>query len=195
MMPIADFPRYASKWTDLGFSQNNYFIKLPVASVPQFQANLAAGRVRGTVLWLDYPFPPVPGNLGHWAELLVPAYCQLALGEWRRARGAVGAEAHLAALLFPTLRRADLQASAPAQRRVRCTMPGGHHRRPAAAPPPVPCAANCLPPPLPQPAVISLDHRHGPPGAAAGAARGAPHAARADLGRPGGSAAHALAGL
>lgn len=41
-----------------------------------------AGVLRGTCLWIDFPFPAFPENMGHWAEVLLPVYSALVEGAW-----------------------------------------------------------------------------------------------------------------
>jgi hypothetical protein len=40
--------------------------------------------VPGVTLFLDFPFPAFPDNLGHWAELLLPLYSTLSTKHWRQ---------------------------------------------------------------------------------------------------------------
>ena len=86
----------------------------------------SAGVVRGTCLWLDFPFPTFHDNMGHWAEALLPIYSQLSDGDWRAAAAEPSAAAagssssssggntadaaaddagFLSAAIFPNLRR------------------------------------------------------------------------------------------
>jgi hypothetical protein len=40
--------------------------------------------VPGVTLFLDFPFPAFPDNLGHWAELLLPLYSTLSTKHWQQ---------------------------------------------------------------------------------------------------------------
>ena len=95
---------------DIGFSQNVPLARLPFTDPGAHHANVVAGLVRGTCLWLDFPFPAFPQNLGHWAEALAPVYSALADGGWR-AR-APEADGRLQALVFPNLHRDQVQVRA-----------------------------------------------------------------------------------
>ena len=63
-----------------------------------------AACVPGTTLVLDFPFPAFPDNMGHWVEVLAPAYSVLSRGAWC-GRGSC----RLAGLLLINLQREDLQ--------------------------------------------------------------------------------------
>lgn len=86
------------------------------AQIPRSHAclycSLQTGRVDGNTLVLDFPFPAFPDNMGHWAEILAPAYSCLASGQWR-AHLPAGSHGHLDALLLVNLRREQLQAPPP----------------------------------------------------------------------------------
>ena len=77
------------------------------AVVPQ------ASYVGGTTLVLDFPFPAFPENMGHWAETLAPIYSVLSAGAWRETLVAAGGNAHIDSILFPNLRRQQLQVCDP----------------------------------------------------------------------------------
>lgn len=99
----------ASVGADVPFSQNVGVARLPLAAPAAFHASLVAGLVRGTTLWLDFPFPAFPENMGHWAEALAPTYSVLADGAWRRRCSGAEACDHVTALLFPNLHREQVQ--------------------------------------------------------------------------------------
>ena len=69
---------------------------------------LQTGKVAGNTLLLDFPFPAFPENMGHWAEILAPAYSCLADGRWKEHLPA-GQHHHLDAVLLINLRREQLQ--------------------------------------------------------------------------------------
>lgn len=66
------------------------------------------GQVNGSTLLIDFPFPAFPDNMGHWAEVLAPAYSILSLKSWTQhlPRGDPG---RLGAILLLNLAREDLQ--------------------------------------------------------------------------------------
>ena len=106
-MPQHDFDAVEGNATDIPFSQNVAVGKLPVRDVAAHYRNIEAGRVDGTVLWLDFPFPAFPENMGHWVETLLPVYSQLSLGAWK-AHVPEG-DGYINAVLFPNLRREAIQ--------------------------------------------------------------------------------------
>lgn len=56
---------------------NSHLVLLPTTDAQGFAANLQLCYVPGVTLFLDFPFPAFPDNLGHWAELLLPLYSAL----------------------------------------------------------------------------------------------------------------------
>jgi hypothetical protein len=92
---------------DIPFSQNVLVCKLPFTDVPRHYRNIQAGLLRGTTLWLDFPFPAFPENMGHWVEVLAPVYSALTEGAWKER--APDSRGHITALLFPNLRRSQVQ--------------------------------------------------------------------------------------
>ena len=92
---------------DLPLSHNVAVAKLPLADVGRHYRNVAAGQLRGTALWLDFPFPAFPENMGHWAEALAPVYSVLSEGTWRAA--APETDGFINAVVFPNLQREQVQ--------------------------------------------------------------------------------------
>ncbi|KAK9806815.1 hypothetical protein WJX72_003692 [[Myrmecia] bisecta] len=86
---------------------NMWTMRLPVTSAPLYYQNLKTGWVRGTTLIVDFPFAAFPDNMGHWAEVLLPAYSVLSQGAWKHSvRNGTG---FVDSLLLVNLRRAQLQ--------------------------------------------------------------------------------------
>ena len=96
---------------DIPFSQNVAVGKLPFTSAAAHYRNIEAGVLRGTSLWVDFPYPTFPENMGHWAEVLLPIYSQLSDASWRQ-HAYDSAEGTIRAVVFPNLRREQVQASA-----------------------------------------------------------------------------------
>ena len=107
--PSFDDPQYQTDFTDLQWSQNVGVTRLPLADPPAFFRGVEAGWVAGTVLWLDFPFPALSGNMAHWAELLLPVYSALRSGAWKAAVPEGGDAHYVRAVLFPSLGRDSLQ--------------------------------------------------------------------------------------
>lgn len=73
---------------------------------------MQTGQVTGNTLLLDFPFQAFPENMGHWAEILAPAYSVLSAGRWREHVDANSSgQPHLDAVLLVNLRREQLQVS------------------------------------------------------------------------------------
>ena len=76
----------------------------------------------GTTLLIDFPFPAFPDNMGHWAEVLAPAYSCLSTKTWTKYLPQNLSEAwtpDLDAILLINLSREDLQVSS-LQRTLPC---------------------------------------------------------------------------
>jgi hypothetical protein len=93
--------------TEIAFSQNIAVAKLPFANTSAHLHNIKAGMLRGTCLWIDFPFPAFPENMGHWLEALAPVYSCLSNGSWMQA--APEAQGGLRAVIFPNLRREQVE--------------------------------------------------------------------------------------
>ncbi|KAK9799429.1 hypothetical protein WJX73_010108 [Symbiochloris irregularis] len=89
-------------------TQNTAMVELPVQKADSFYQNLKAGQVAGSTLLIDFPFPAFPDNMGHWAEVLAPAYSCLSLKRWTKHLPA-GSSPRLDAILLINLSREDLQ--------------------------------------------------------------------------------------
>lgn len=92
---------------DIPFSHNIGVGKLPFRNASRHLHNIQAGTLRGTCLWVDFPFPAFPENMGHWTEALAPVYSALADGAWRRR--APDGDGRLQAVIFPNLRREQVE--------------------------------------------------------------------------------------
>ncbi|PSC75577.1 hypothetical protein C2E20_1509 [Micractinium conductrix] len=83
VLPPEQLGRYSPERNpDVPFSQNIAAGKLPFADPSLHFHNIQAGVLRGTCLWIDFPFPAFPENMGHWAEVLLPVYSALVEGAW-----------------------------------------------------------------------------------------------------------------
>jgi hypothetical protein len=96
---------------DIPFSQNVAVGKLPFTSAAAHYRNIEAGVLRGTSLWVDFPYPTFPENMGHWAEVLLPIYSQLSDASWRQHANDSG-DGTIQAVVFPNLRREQVQVGA-----------------------------------------------------------------------------------
>ena len=105
-----DDPQYTSPFADVLFTQNIAVCKLPVTDATRVLRNTLAGWVPGTTLWVDFPFPAFPENMGHWVEELLPVYSGLVNASWQAHVPPEGRAVH--SLLFPNLRRAQIQVGA-----------------------------------------------------------------------------------
>ena len=70
---------------------------------------MQASYVQGTTLVLDLPYPSFPDNMGHWAEILLPIYSVLSGDDWQPAVVAAGGTPQIDSIVFPNLRRQQLQ--------------------------------------------------------------------------------------
>lgn len=100
----------AATSADIPFSQNIAVGKTPFTNVSAHYHNIRAGVLLGTCLWVDFPFPAFPENMGHWAEVLAPIYSALTNASWRQR--APDSEGYLRAVIFPNLRREQVQVGA-----------------------------------------------------------------------------------
>lgn len=99
--------QYDSPFADILFSQNVAICKLPVTKAAPFYANILGGWVGGTTLWVDFPFPAFPENMGHWVEELLPIYSQLTEGSWQKDAPSDGR--FLQTVLFTNMRRTQVE--------------------------------------------------------------------------------------
>ena len=96
-----------------GLSANQKLVVLPAQDGAAFTDNLRPAWLTGNTLVVDFPFASYPTNMGHWLEVVIPAFDALADGGW--AAQCQAANGHARALIgaHPALRRS-------------CTC---HHRR------------------------------------------------------------------
>ncbi|KAL4858773.1 Translation initiation factor IF-2 [Chlorella vulgaris] len=109
--------------TEIAFSQNIAVAKLPFANTSAHLHNIKAGMLRGTCLWIDFPFPAFPENMGHWLEALAPVYSCLSNGSWMQA--APEAQGGLGAVIFPNLRREQVEGLSWVMDMLRLTLQPG----------------------------------------------------------------------
>lgn len=128
VLDVADMNKYdggeagEASPADVPFSHNIGVGKLPFSNASRHLHNIQAGVLRGTCLWLDFPFPAFPENMGHWAEALAPVYSALADGGWRRR--APDGDGRLQAVIFPNLRREQVEVRLGGTRcAARCATP------------------------------------------------------------------------
>ncbi|WIA40763.1 hypothetical protein OEZ86_004443 [Tetradesmus obliquus] len=87
---------------DEGVASNTMLVKLPTTDSKAFQENLKVCYVPGVTLYVDFPFPAFPDNLGHWAELLLPLHSALSSSSW--AQHLQGGHKHIDRLLLGNVR-------------------------------------------------------------------------------------------
>lgn len=122
VLDASDVDKYSTHSADIEFSQNIAVGKLPHTNTSLHFRNIQAGTLKGTCLWIDFPFPAFAENMGHWAEVLLPIYSALSEGTWREHAGRAASEVpagaseaqdagaseaplHISAVIFPNLRR------------------------------------------------------------------------------------------
>ena len=95
-----------------GVSSNNNIIRFPILDIHALTGNTRTAYLPGNTLLIDFPFPGYIYDLGHWAELMVPAFSTLMDGSWREdvravalARMAGGDEAAAAVMAEQSLDR------------------------------------------------------------------------------------------
>ncbi|EFN55147.1 hypothetical protein CHLNCDRAFT_134237 [Chlorella variabilis] len=113
----------AATSADIPFSQNIAVGKTPFTNVSAHYHNIRAGVLLGTCLWVDFPFPAFPENMGHWAEVLAPIYSALTNASWRQR--APDSEGYLRAVIFPNLRREQVQGLSWVMDMLRLTLRPG----------------------------------------------------------------------
>lgn len=109
VLDAADVDKYSTRSPDVPFSHNIAVGKLPLTNTSLHFHNIQAGVLRGTCLWVDFPFPAFPENMGHWAEALLPIYSALTDSTWVATAGLAPEAAHLSSVIFPNLRREQVQ--------------------------------------------------------------------------------------
>ncbi|KAL4433026.1 hypothetical protein ABPG77_006453 [Micractinium sp. CCAP 211/92] len=109
VLDTADVDKYSTHSPDVPFSHNIAVGKLPLTNTSLHLHNIEAGVLRGTCLWVDFPFPAFPENMGHWAEALLPIYSALTNGSWAATAGLAPEAAHLSSVIFPNLRREQVK--------------------------------------------------------------------------------------
>ncbi len=109
VLDTADVDKYSTHSPDVPFSHNIAVGKLPLTNTSLHFHNIEAGVLRGTCLWVDFPFPAFPENMGHWAEALLPIYSALTNGSWAATAGLAPEAAHLSSVIFPNLRREQVK--------------------------------------------------------------------------------------
>ena len=70
---------------EIGLTYTSSLDKFPVLSIPDTVDNLETLWLPGTTLLFDFPFPAFPDHIGHYAELLIPAYSEMLDGTWKEA--------------------------------------------------------------------------------------------------------------
>lgn len=79
---VAVVPDPGASGVSRGLSVNQQMIQLPARDGGAFVNNLRTKWIPGNTLAIDFPFPAFPTNLGHWAEVVLPAYSTLSQLNW-----------------------------------------------------------------------------------------------------------------
>jgi hypothetical protein len=89
--------------------------RLGVLLKPVFQCalSLQTGWIEGTTLFVDFPFPAFPENMGHWAEVLFPLYSLLSEGLWRGLIDSANGSGYVDTLFLANLRKQQLEVRQP----------------------------------------------------------------------------------